>query len=188
MRLSGTQRRQSILESTVELVEQYGFRGTSTKAIARQAGISDALIFKHFSSLEKLFQALCKEFITPLTDVPLEDDDHPAVLLHSYIRMFLIKNLQNPRSFRLYSMAQYERPDLLDGLTDRAEDSERLHELTDRLTLSFGDQNRAKWAVRFLHHTLMDMTRQYNLHADEGQEFDIDETSRQLTRLILGNH
>ena len=189
MRLSGSERRQSILEAAVGLVEQYGFRGTSTQAIARQAAISDALIFKHFKSLDDLYAALCHEYITPLTEVPLEESNTVASsLIYSYIRMFLIKNLQNPRSFRLYAMAQYERPDLISGLTEKAESSETLHTLTSRLEDAFGSRDRSSWAVTFLHHSLMDMTRQYNLNAREGQEFDIDETAKQLTRLILGNH
>lgn len=189
MRLSGSQRRQSILDAAVELVEQYGFRGTSTQTIAKQAGISDALIFKHFSTLDELYATLCREFITPLTDVPLEEEGTvSSTLLYSYIRMFLIKNLQNPRSFRLYAMAQYERPELINEMTEKAESSETLNTLTARLSETFGNQKRAYWSVRFMHHSLMDMTRQYNLNADEGQEFDIDETAKQLTRLILGNH
>jgi AcrR family transcriptional regulator len=57
-RLSGEERRGSILRAAARVFAENGFRGTTTKALAEAAGVSEALIFKHFPSKEALFEAM----------------------------------------------------------------------------------------------------------------------------------
>jgi Transcriptional regulator len=57
-RMPGDQRREQILETAVRLFSQYGFNGTTTKEIATAAGVSEAMVFRHFSSKDALYEAI----------------------------------------------------------------------------------------------------------------------------------
>lgn len=55
LRVSAQDRRQQILELATELFARQGFEGTTTKQIARRAGINEAIIFRHFPSKQELY-------------------------------------------------------------------------------------------------------------------------------------
>lgn len=57
-RLTGPERRELIVRAALTLFSQKGFRGTTTREIARQAGVSEATIFKHFATKEILYSAI----------------------------------------------------------------------------------------------------------------------------------
>lgn len=57
-RLSAEERRQQIVEAAIELFSRKGFRGTRTREIAEAAGISEAMIFKHFATKRDLYSAI----------------------------------------------------------------------------------------------------------------------------------
>lgn len=54
-------RKQSIAESALALFARRGYENTSTQLIAKDAGVSEALIFKHFGNKEKLLAFIIKE-------------------------------------------------------------------------------------------------------------------------------
>jgi AcrR family transcriptional regulator len=57
-RMTGDKRREQILQTAFDLFSQRGFSGTTTKDIARAAGVSEATVFKHFSSKDALYGAI----------------------------------------------------------------------------------------------------------------------------------
>jgi AcrR family transcriptional regulator len=57
-RMAGEERRLQILRIAVTLFSQRGFRGATTKEIAHAAGISEAMVFRHFATKEELFAAI----------------------------------------------------------------------------------------------------------------------------------
>lgn len=57
-RLDGEERRRSIVESAVPLFARRGFAGTTTREIARRAGVSEALVFQHFPSKAALYREI----------------------------------------------------------------------------------------------------------------------------------
>ena len=57
-RMSGDKRREQILQTAFALFSHRGFSGTTTKDIAKAAGVSEAMVFKHFSSKDELYGAL----------------------------------------------------------------------------------------------------------------------------------
>lgn len=57
-RMSGDERRSQILEVAIKLFSQRGFSGTTTREIARSAGVSEAMVFKHFANKEELYSAI----------------------------------------------------------------------------------------------------------------------------------
>ena len=57
-RMAGDERRQQIIETAESLFSENGFRGTTTKKIADKAGISEAMVFKHFANKDELYSAI----------------------------------------------------------------------------------------------------------------------------------
>lgn len=57
-RMAGEERRLQILRVAVRLFSQRGFRGTTTKEIAQSAGVSEAMVFRHFATKVELYAAI----------------------------------------------------------------------------------------------------------------------------------
>src|SRR5437773_6743011 len=56
--MAGEERRLQILRVAMRLFSQRGFRGTTTKEIALAAGVSEAMVFRHFATKEELYSAI----------------------------------------------------------------------------------------------------------------------------------
>lgn len=57
-RMAGEDRRQQILGVAMSLFSRRGFRGTTTKEIAAAAGVSEAMVFRHFATKQELYAAI----------------------------------------------------------------------------------------------------------------------------------
>ena len=57
-RMAGEERRLQILAVAVSLFSERGFRGTTTREIAQAAGVSEAMVFRHFATKEELYAAI----------------------------------------------------------------------------------------------------------------------------------
>ena len=57
-RMPADARREQILQTAVNLFSQRGFKGTTTKEIAKAAGVSEAIIFRHFANKDALYGAI----------------------------------------------------------------------------------------------------------------------------------
>jgi AcrR family transcriptional regulator len=53
-----TEKQENILTTALELFATEGYHAVSTSKIAKQAGVSEALIFRHFENKEGLLQAI----------------------------------------------------------------------------------------------------------------------------------
>ncbi|MDQ1522507.1 MAG: hypothetical protein QOE47_431 [Pyrinomonadaceae bacterium] len=58
VRMAGEDRRKQILLVAMRLFSQRGFRGTTTKEIAQAAGVSEAMVFRHYANKEELYSAI----------------------------------------------------------------------------------------------------------------------------------
>ena len=58
MRLPSRERRQAIVTAVQGAFADKGFDGTTTRELARAAGVSEALLYKHFPSKESLYGAM----------------------------------------------------------------------------------------------------------------------------------
>jgi AcrR family transcriptional regulator len=56
--MAGEERRSQILAVAVSLFSERGFRGTTTKEIAQAAGVSEAMVFRHFATKKELYAAI----------------------------------------------------------------------------------------------------------------------------------
>ncbi len=57
-RMASEERRQQIVTVAMRLFSHRGFRGTTTKEIAQAAGVSEAIIFRHFATKGELYSAI----------------------------------------------------------------------------------------------------------------------------------
>jgi len=57
-RLSAEARKEAIVEAVRDVFAEKGFEGTTTRELARAAGVSEALLYKHFPSKELLYAAM----------------------------------------------------------------------------------------------------------------------------------
>lgn len=57
-RMTAKTRREQIVAVAAELFSQKGFSGTTTKEIADEAGVSEAIIFRHFATKDALYNAI----------------------------------------------------------------------------------------------------------------------------------
>jgi AcrR family transcriptional regulator len=57
-RMAGEERRLQIARVAVSLFSNKGFQGTTTREIAQAAGVSEAMVFRHFATKEELYAAI----------------------------------------------------------------------------------------------------------------------------------
>ena len=57
-RMTAEDRKLQILRVAVSLFSQKGFGGTTTKEIAHAAGVSEAMVFRHFATKQELYTAI----------------------------------------------------------------------------------------------------------------------------------
>jgi TetR/AcrR family transcriptional regulator len=60
-RMRAEQRRQHFIDTALHLFSTRGFRGTTTKAIAEAAGVSEALLFRYFPTKADLYGAILQQ-------------------------------------------------------------------------------------------------------------------------------
>ncbi len=55
------ERRQQIIATAMELFGKKGFRGTTTRDLATEADVNEAIIFRHFKTKEELYTAIIEQ-------------------------------------------------------------------------------------------------------------------------------
>lgn len=60
IRLDSDERRKAIVAAAVPLFARKGFAGTTTRELAEAAGISEALLFRHFPSKQQLYREILR--------------------------------------------------------------------------------------------------------------------------------
>jgi AcrR family transcriptional regulator len=58
VKLSSEERRAAIISAVRKVFAERGFHGTTTRALAEAAGVSEGLLFKHFPNKEALYSAM----------------------------------------------------------------------------------------------------------------------------------
>ncbi len=85
--MTAGERRDQLIDSAIGLFGRGGFSGTTTKALALAAGVSEATIFKHFPTKADLYAAAFQrrtgvegeEFVTELEGIADHGDDEEVL-------------------------------------------------------------------------------------------------------------
>ncbi|MCU1327285.1 MAG: transcriptional regulator, TetR family, partial [Bryobacterales bacterium] len=56
--MAAEDRRRQLIETAIDLFSQKGFAGTTTREIAAAAGVTEAIIFRHFATKQDLYAAI----------------------------------------------------------------------------------------------------------------------------------
>src|SRR5512135_1044494 len=71
--MPGGERRAAILRSAVDLFATRGFAGVTTRELAVAAGVSEAMLYKHFPHKEALYRAILERHLQDMERaVPLD--------------------------------------------------------------------------------------------------------------------
>lgn len=142
-----TYKQQNILNIALELFANEGFTATSTSKIAKAAGVSEALIFRHFKSKKGLLSAIINEAelksFTLFEPIFLEED--PKQVIRKVLELpFSIPSIDFDfwkLQFKLKWQKEYHHP-------------EKMKPLLDKLTAAFSGlnyENPAKEAALLYH-------------------------------------
>ena len=111
-RLKADERRRQLLGIAKELFSEHGFENTSTRSIAAAAGVSEAIVFRHFASKEDLYRQILdrkadeidiKSWSDELEHIVECEDDEALVL--SVMKHVLEADRQDPQFQRLLLQA-----------------------------------------------------------------------------------
>jgi AcrR family transcriptional regulator len=108
-RMSGSERREQLLDATKAIVVADGFHAVSIEAVARRAGITRPIVYGHFEDLGGLLEALVeRESRRALEQLPDAFDD-----LLGALEAYLEAVRADPDTWRLVLMPQEGAPRLL---------------------------------------------------------------------------
>lgn len=111
------ERQASIIEAAAALFASNGFKGTTTRGIAKAAGISEALLFKHFPTKRALYAAILAEkapvsqLVALVEEAAAKRDDERVFTL---IAAYRIKRMTDPTLLRLLLFSALEGHELSD--------------------------------------------------------------------------
>lgn len=119
----GVKTRDKILETAIKLFAEKGFNGTTTKEIAEEADVNEALIFRYFSTKRELYGAIIEKKIAeePGIELPVvaygETRDDRLIFESTALRMFACTE-KDPTFMRLLYFSALEGHDLSDMFFD----------------------------------------------------------------------
>lgn len=118
-RMAAKARRQQIVRIAIGLFSQRGFRGTTTKEIAQAAGVSEAIIYRHFATKDELYAAILDNKVCAgrtidpgdkLSEAMKRKDDH--AVFEIFARAALEYHASDTDFIRLLLFSALERHEL----------------------------------------------------------------------------
>ncbi len=144
LRLPPPERRLMILEAAIALFSENGFRGTTTRALAEKAGVSEPILYRHFPNKQDLYSAIIEyksqrgRAVETVIGPEMKRRDDRAVFTHlgefvlsrfrddpSFIRLLLFSALEGHELTKMFferrvlahyaSVAEYIRTRVAEG-------------------------------------------------------------------------
>jgi AcrR family transcriptional regulator len=113
-RLSQEERRNQIIRVAMALFAEKGFNGATTRSIAESAGVSEAIIFRHFATKEDLYDAIIAYTVQKRLNLweqdgmPTADPENLGQLLEQFARAYIKRNREDPTFIRLMMYSALE--------------------------------------------------------------------------------
>jgi AcrR family transcriptional regulator len=129
-----TGKQEKILEAALVLFASEGYAATPTSKIAKKAGVSEGLIFRHFENKQGLLDALMNEAEVRLGEIfgPVLFESNPGLVIRKTIEIpFIIEKSEFDfwkLQFMLKWQQEYNKP-------------EKMKPIIDKLAASFTDLN-----------------------------------------------
>lgn len=115
LRLNANDRRSQILAAALDVFAELGFHGARTRDLAEKAGVSEALLFRHFPTKEDLIRAILEsigfeERIELMEDRFMKLPPREALCRLAEYNLTALRD--DPRVFRVVFFGVLEVPDL----------------------------------------------------------------------------
>ena len=110
-RLSAKERRITIIDVAKRLFAQSGFHGVSIDEIVKEVGVSPAILYRHFSSKDELYEAVLHEFSCTresYVEAVVVDDTSFEPVLRSMTRVFVNSIVNHPDLLKMEMHSQLE--------------------------------------------------------------------------------
>ncbi len=136
MSRTATDTKYRIISAAKKLFVQHGFKGTSTKQIAREAGISEMTLFRHFPTKERVFREVIQPLISFLDNLQFGDGHNLKTLVKQMLQDRLTFLCEERELVRLVLMESY-----LTSLSFNpiAETADRIRSMFSSIDKSKGD-------------------------------------------------
>lgn len=125
-RLRAADRREQLMSAATRLFAERGFAGTTTWEIANAAGVTEAVIFQHFSHKEDLYNAILDDkareagtarWVTELQTAEASGDDRQV--LRRLMTLVMDHSRKDPEFLRLMLHAALDHRQLMREFRDR---------------------------------------------------------------------
>jgi AcrR family transcriptional regulator len=113
-------KRQEILKAAMELFAEKGFRGTTTRDLATQADVNEAIIFRYFTNKSALYRAILEEKVHQGHEERYKEVEQlakvndPRTFLEFLGNKFFERHEQDGTFMRLLLFSALERHELAD--------------------------------------------------------------------------
>jgi len=192
-RLSGPERRQSILREAQQLFAEKGFHGVSIDEIARAVNVSPAILYRHFESKQALYDAVLHELSSQresYVDAVVNSNADFEQVLIGMTEVFIRSIDENPNLLRI------EMQSLLKGDPATSEFFEnRWKSFADYINFSLNERlayDLADREITILSASLMfqgmvreALLQKYLQPQDRLVDISLNELSRELVTLFL---
>jgi AcrR family transcriptional regulator len=151
-----TVKQDKIVHSALELFSKEGYFSTPTSKIAKYAGVSEGLIFRHYGSKQGLLNVLIKEAGIRLGEllIPILFETNPKKVIRRSIKFPFKTASDKDRDFlRLLAILKWD---------PKYNKPEKMNPLIHKLTVAFRNLNYKdpENEARLLHHTMNDITNE----------------------------
>lgn len=100
-----TEKQEKIINAALTLFAEEGYKSTSTSKVAKKAGVSEGLIFRHFTNKEGLLESIIQmgEERAKLLFADVLMESNPKEVLRKYINIIL-KTSQNSEAMNFWKL------------------------------------------------------------------------------------
>ena len=130
-----TAKQQNIIDTALDLFAHQGYANTSTSKIAQQAGVSEGLIFRHFSNKEGLLDAIVQMGLAEMQTMAPQvlNETEPKKILEQALRVPIHLLRNQPTFWRLQFSLKHQQPEI----AKKYDDSDILAQLKESIEGAF---------------------------------------------------
>ncbi|MBP2235713.1 AcrR family transcriptional regulator [Sinorhizobium kostiense] len=97
------ERRQDLIEATLDCISELGLKGATVRQIAVRAGVTAGLVRHYFESKDQMIAEAYRSVIASLTDKAKNVEGDPATRLKDFIAINLTEPVADSRSVSLWA-------------------------------------------------------------------------------------